>query len=55
MKKSLAETNPYLKDPKLYNEALDINVRSSSAIEGARLRRNDQKKDVKKGESDRKP
>jgi hypothetical protein len=39
MKKSLAETNPYLKNPKLYYEALDINVRSSSAIEGSRLPR----------------
>lgn len=55
MKKSLAETNPYQKNPKLYNEALDINVRSSSAIEGARLRRDSQKKTVKKSLSVRKP
>ncbi len=32
-KKSLIETNPYLKDPKKYREALIKNVSSSTAIE----------------------
>ncbi|MBI5213467.1 MAG: hypothetical protein HY957_08875 [Nitrospirae bacterium] len=32
-KKSLLETNPYLKDPEKYRQALIINVSSSTAIE----------------------
>ena len=36
-KKSLKETNPYLKDPKQYEEALIKNVISSSAVEGIRV------------------
>jgi len=32
-KKSLIETNPYLKDPKKYREALIKSVSSSTAIE----------------------
>lgn len=38
-KKSLIETNPYLKDPKVYEAMLNVNVISSSAIEGVRLSR----------------
>lgn len=34
MKKSLLETNPYLKDAATRNKALARNVASSSAIEG---------------------
>ena len=36
-KKSLKETNPYLKDPKKYKAALIINVVTSSAVEGIRV------------------
>lgn len=36
-KKSLKETNPYLKDPKKYEEALIKNVITSSAVEGIRV------------------
>ena len=32
-KKSLLETNPFLKDPEKYRQALIINVASSTAIE----------------------
>jgi len=39
MKKSLLETNPYLKDPTERNKALVRNVVSSSAIEGIRVSR----------------
>lgn len=33
-KKSLKETNPYLKDPELYKELLALSVNSSTAVEG---------------------
>jgi hypothetical protein len=33
-KKTLKETNPYLKDPVRYQTALTVNVASSSAVEG---------------------
>jgi len=36
-KKSLKETNPYLKDPKKYEASLIINVITSSAVEGIRI------------------
>ncbi len=36
-KKSLKETNPYLKDPKQYEYALIANVITSSAVEGIRI------------------
>ncbi len=36
-KKSLKETNPYLKDPKKYESALINNVVTSSAVEGIRI------------------
>ncbi|MBI5663508.1 MAG: hypothetical protein HZC49_00240 [Nitrospirae bacterium] len=36
-KKLLKETNPHLRDPKQYEEALIKNVISSSAIEGIRV------------------
>jgi len=36
-KKSLKETNPYLKDPKQYEDALINNVITSSAVEGIRI------------------
>lgn len=39
MKKSLLETNPYLKDAATRNKALDRNVASSSAIEGIWVKR----------------
>ena len=39
MKKSLLETNPYLKDSAERNKALVRNVVSSSAIEGIRVTR----------------
>lgn len=42
MKKSLLETNPYLRDPAVRNKALTRNVASSSAIEGIRVRRDAQ-------------
>lgn len=38
MKKSLLETNPYLKDPAALNQALIRNIVSSSAIEGIYLK-----------------
>lgn len=34
LKKSLKETNPYLKDPKLRKALLDQSVYSSTAVEG---------------------
>ena len=37
MKKSLLETNPYLKNPLKRSKALVRNVTSSSAIEGIRV------------------
>ena len=40
MKKSLLETNPYLKDSAQRNKALARNVASSSAVEGIRVTRN---------------
>lgn len=39
MKKSLLETNPYLKDPGTRDKALARNVVSSSAIEGIWVKR----------------
>ena len=39
MKKSLLETNPYLKDGAKRTKALARNVESSSAIEGIRVKR----------------
>lgn len=39
MKKSLIETNPYLKDPATRDKALTRNVVSSSAIEGIWVKR----------------
>jgi hypothetical protein len=39
MKKSLLETNPYLKNPTRRTEALARNIESSSAIEGIRVKR----------------
>ncbi|MBI5634656.1 MAG: hypothetical protein HZA15_14395 [Nitrospirae bacterium] len=37
-KKSLKETNPYLKDPELREALLDISVATSSAVEGIRIK-----------------
>lgn len=37
MKKSLIETNPFLKDPAKRREMLERSVLSSSAIEGIRI------------------
>ena len=39
MKKSLLETNPYLKDPKKREEAIARNIETSSAIEGICVKR----------------
>ncbi len=39
MKKSLLETNPYLKDSKKRDEAMALNIETSSAIEGIRVKR----------------
>ena len=39
MKKSLLETNPYLKDASKRTKALARNVETSSAIEGIRVKR----------------
>jgi len=39
MKKSLLETNPYLKDPATRDKALARNIVSSSAIEGIWVKR----------------
>jgi hypothetical protein len=39
MKKSLLETNPFLKDPATRNKSLARNVVSSSAVEGIRVKR----------------
>lgn len=36
-KKALKETNPYLKDPKKYEDSLITNVITSSAVEGIRI------------------
>lgn len=36
-KKSLKQTNPYLKDPKKYEASLAINVITSSAVEDIRI------------------
>jgi len=36
-KKSLKDTNPYLKDPKKYEASLVANVITSSAVEGIRI------------------
>jgi len=36
-KKSLKETNPYLKDSKKYEASLVTNVITSSAVEGIRI------------------
>lgn len=36
-KKSIKETNPYLKDPKKYEAALITNVVTSSAVESIRI------------------
>lgn len=40
MKKSLLETNPYLKNPKKREEAMARNIETSSAIEGILVKRN---------------
>ena len=40
MKKSLLETNPYLKDPAKRTIALTRNIETSSAIEGIWVKRN---------------
>lgn len=37
-KKSLLETNPYLKDPELRDALIKIFVASSTAIEGVRIK-----------------
>jgi hypothetical protein len=39
MKKSLLETNPYLKDPKKREEAMARNIETSSAIEDIWVKR----------------
>lgn len=39
MKKTLLETNPYLKDTGKRHQALTCNVRSSSAVEGIFVKR----------------
>jgi hypothetical protein len=39
MKKSLLETNPYLKDASKRTRALARNIETSSAIEGIRVKR----------------
>lgn len=36
-KKSLKETNPYLRDPRKYEASLVANVITSSAVEGIRV------------------
>jgi len=36
-KKSLKETNPFLRDPKPYEAALVANIITSSAVEGIRV------------------
>lgn len=41
MKKSLLETNPYLKDPELRRKMLDRSIISSSAIEGIHITEED--------------
>ena len=47
-KKSLKETNPFLKDPKQYETALIANVITSSAVEGIRVTPSQlKKKDLK--------
>ncbi len=55
MKKSLIETNPYLKDPKALKEAVAKHVRDSSAIEGIRWCPAPPKDRTKKSVSVRKP
>jgi hypothetical protein len=40
MKKSLLETNPYLKDRKKREEAMARNIETSSAVEGICVKRN---------------
>jgi hypothetical protein len=37
-KKSLKETNPYLKDPELREALINISVSSSTAVEGVRTK-----------------
>lgn len=39
MKKSLLESNPYLKEASKREEALARNIESSSAVEGIRVKR----------------
>ena len=39
MKKSLLETNPYLKDAKKRHQALARNIETSSAVEGIFVKR----------------
>jgi hypothetical protein len=39
MKKSLLETNPYLKDPKKREDAMARNIETSAAIEGIWVKR----------------
>ncbi|MFA7405673.1 MAG: hypothetical protein WC007_16905 [Pelobacteraceae bacterium] len=41
MKKSLLETNPYLKDPVLRRKMMDRSIISSSAIEGIHITEED--------------
>jgi len=37
-KKSLIETNPYLKDPQLRKELISLSANSSTAVEGIRTK-----------------
>ncbi len=37
-KKSLKETNPYLKDPELREALINLSVSSSTAVEGVRTK-----------------
>lgn len=47
-KKSLKETNPYLKDPELRKYFIEQSVASSSAIEGVRVKYPKFTKELKK-------
>ena len=53
-KKSLIETNPYLKDPKALEEAVAKHVQDSTAIEGGRWYPGPIEKPIKKSVSGRK-
>jgi len=55
-KKSLIETNPYLKDPKALQAAITRHAVSSFAIEGVRVQRSEpQKSNRKQGSISKKP